>query len=96
MDNFINCLMQVHNENPNAVIKDEAQQSVFLLESMKRTDIGRMVFGKENIKFFSEKERMVVINIKEIPRPSANTDPSRYTESEPRVSINILNRSYSP
>lgn len=82
MDNFINCLMQVHNENPNAVIKDEAQQSVFLLESMKRTDIGRMVFGKENIKFFSEKERMVVINIKEIPRPSANTDPSRYTESE--------------
>jgi DNA helicase HerA-like ATPase len=25
---------------------------------------------------------MVVINIKEIPRPTVNTDPSRYTESE--------------
>ena len=49
---------------------------------MQRTDIGRMVFGKENINFFGEKERMVVINIKEIPRPTVNTDPSRYTETE--------------
>lgn len=82
MHNFIRCLNDVTRENPNSSIKEEAQQSAFLLESMQRTDIGRMVFGKENVKFFGDKERMVVINIKEIPRPTANTDPSRYTESE--------------
>lgn len=82
MYRFIQCLGEVSIENPNAAIKEEAQQSAFLLESMQRTDIGRMVFGKENIRFFGDKERMVVINIKEIPRPTINTDPSRYTETE--------------
>jgi hypothetical protein len=82
MHNFIRCLNNVSQENPTLSIREEARQSAFLLESMQRTDIGRMVFGKENIRFFGDKERMVVINIREIPRPTVNTDPSRYTETE--------------
>lgn len=82
MHNFIQCLYDLVKESPTVSIQEEARQSAYLLESMQRTDIGRMVFGRENIRFFGDKERMVVINIKEIPRPTINTDPSRYTESE--------------
>lgn len=82
MKRYIQCLEEVADQNPHARIKEEAQQSAFLLESLQKSDIGRMVFGEENIRFFGDKERMVVINIKEIPRPSINTDPSRYTETE--------------
>lgn len=82
MDVFINCLNILISQSPSVQIREEARQCMFLLESMKRTDIGRMVFGHDNIRFFSRQQRMVDINIKEIPRPGANINPSQYTESE--------------
>ncbi len=83
MEEYIRCLMQIAKEvKLPPAIKEEAELCVYSLQAIKKTDVGQMVFGTDNIHFFGEKERMVVINIKEIPRPSATTDPSRYTESE--------------
>lgn len=82
MHTFITCLKAVAKENPHQNIVQEAEQSVYLLQSMENTNIGRISFGKENQTFFTGKIKMVSINIKEIPRPKPNTEPSRYTEEE--------------
>ena len=84
MEKYIECLIQISTEGRlPPEIKEEAKLCVYSLQAMRKTDVGQMVFGTDNIRFFGDKERMVVINIKEIPRPSAAaTDPSRYTESE--------------
>lgn len=82
MHNYIGCLLELYENAQYESISQEARQSAYLLQAMERTDIGRMVFGRENVAFFGQNQRMVVINVKEIPRPKPNQDPSKYTESE--------------
>lgn len=82
MYTFMECLGKVAEENPHHNIKQEAEQCIYLLQAMENTNMGRIVFGRDNQTFFTDKIRMIDINIKEIPRPKPNTDPSRYTEEE--------------
>lgn len=82
MYSYIQCLEKLAESAPNPKIAREALQSSYLLKAMEMTDIGRMVFGDKNVSFFSEQQRMVVINVKEIPRPRPGQNPVHYTESE--------------
>ncbi len=82
MRNFVKCLTELSKQTAYPVIAAEAQQSTYLLQAMERSDIGRMVFGTKNVPFFGDKQQMVVINVKEIPRPRPNQQVSQYTESE--------------
>lgn len=79
---FRAALMQVSKESPHHAVKEEAAQGVFLLKVVEESDIGRMVFGKGESRFFDSGEKMIVLNIKEIPRPRPGAPAEKYTESE--------------
>lgn len=82
MHGYISSLEMLAEQTPNPKIAREALQSSYLLKAMEKTDIGRMVFGRDNVSFYSDRQRMVVINVKEIPRPRPGQNPLQYTESE--------------
>lgn len=81
MDNFRVELeyLAVHGSDD---IKQEAQRNLFLLQLLKESDVGQMVFGEDNIRLFDQGQRMGVLNIQEIPRPLPSTPFERFTESE--------------
>lgn len=78
---FGNALLEISKESPHQAVKEEAAQGVFLLKVVRESDIGRMVFGRGENRFFDSGEN-VVLNIKEIPRPRPGVPPEKYTESE--------------
>jgi len=82
LENFGKMLVVVAKESPHSAVREEAGQSVFILRSLRESDIGRMVFGRSQGRIFGEETRMVVLNIKEIPRPRPGVPPERFTESE--------------
>lgn len=89
MYTYMDCLDQISKEHPREKIREEALQALDLIQAMEHTDIGSMSFGKQNEVFFKDQVRMLIINIKEIPRPKADVKPSEYTEAE-RQGIALL------
>lgn len=79
---FRNALAEVSRKSPHHAVKEEAAQGVFLLKVVEESDIGRMVFGRGESRFFDSGEKMIVLNIKEVPLPRPGVLPERFTESE--------------
>lgn len=82
-------LVDLSKESPDAGVREEASRAVFLLRTIRQTDVGRLVFGADVEDFFSGGERCVIVNIKELPRPRAGSSPEQWTESE-RQGVAVL------
>ncbi len=82
MDACAQTLEMLSREHPDKEVREQAMQSVYLLKYLKWSDIGSLIFGRKNVGLFTGRERMVVINIKELPRPQHGVKLEEWTESE--------------
>ena len=82
MDHFSMDLSHITKTAPYAKVREQAEQCVFLLNTIKQTDVGRTVFGNSMDNLFEQGERVIILSTKELPRPSKTTPPSEYTEEE--------------
>lgn len=82
MDACTKILETLATEHPDKELREQAMQSTYLLKYLKGSDIGSLIFGKKNVGLFTGKERMIVANIKELPRPQQGVRLEEWTESE--------------
>ena len=82
MDQFILILESLYRDHPNEKIKTEAEQALYLLKYLKNSDIGSLIFSKETVGMFTDGEKMIVANIKELPRPQLGVPIDKWTEDE--------------
>ncbi len=82
MDAFSYEIALLERDDPDRDIKDEARKTVYQLQMLKQSDIGRMVYGQGQLGLFEDGQRMSVLNLSEIPRPRPHIPYERWTDSE--------------
>lgn len=82
METLIEIMKDIAKNYVGKEVREQAVLSVHLLESLRKSDMGSLVYGKDTIDPFSGKERMIVVNIKELPKPQQGVPVEEWTENE--------------